>query len=139
MTGDKATGGALFAFGAVYAVYAVIAVLLGNTPEGTPAEDDPETWQGRVWLVLSLAGVAAMAFAALRAKVLPRPESTIVFWAALTIGLVSLRASVYWWAARGAVESGALDSAVDGAVWYAVDTAVPVLALYVGARLWRMA
>ena len=139
MTGDKAGGGVLFAFGAAYAAYAVIAVLLGNTPEGTPAEDDPDTWQGRIWLVLSFASVAAMAFAALRARVLPRPESTIVFWAALTTGLVSLRATVYWWAARGAVESGALDSAVDGAVWYAVDAAVPVLALYAGARLWRMA
>ena len=130
MSGDKAGGGLLVLLGAAMAVWSVVGVLMGEGPDGAPATYRPDdTWQGGVWVALGVASVAGMAYAALRARsVFPRPESTIVFWAAAASILIMVRGQIHWMT----------DAAgVDGAIWYAVDLAITLVALHTGLRLWR--
>ncbi len=129
MTGDKAGGAALLALGAAMAVWSVVGVLLGEGPDGAPATYRPDTAQGGVWVALGVASVAGMAYAAWRARSLfAGAEAALVFWGAAASALIMVRGQAHWMTDAGGV---------DGAVWYALDLAITLIALHVGLRLWR--
>lgn len=129
MTGDKAGGAALLALGAAMAVWSVVGVLLGEGPDGLPATYRPDTAQGGVWVALGVASVAGMAYAAWRARSLfAGAEAAVVFWGAAASALLMVRGQTHWLTRA---------DGVDGAVWYALDLAITLIALHVGLRLWR--